>query len=110
MPLGPVFKHRPRDLASVNAMKQTCVIVILAEDLRLSGSMIRKSRFIFTKERRIIRQKSGCLSHSNERIFQVHIQMQWRIKDPGNGFHMHIRCWFRFVDFIIYLKCSMKMK
>ena len=29
-PLGRVFKHRPRDLASVNAMKQTCVIVILA--------------------------------------------------------------------------------
>ena len=28
--LGRVFKHRPRDLASVNAMKQTCVIVILA--------------------------------------------------------------------------------
>ena len=30
MPLGRVFKHRPRDPASVNAMKQTCVIVILA--------------------------------------------------------------------------------
>ena len=29
-PLGPVFKHRPRNLASVNAMKLTCVIVILA--------------------------------------------------------------------------------
>ena len=29
-PLGRVFKHRPRDPASVNAMKQTCVIVILA--------------------------------------------------------------------------------
>ena len=29
-PLGLVFKHRPRDQASVNAMKQTCVIVILA--------------------------------------------------------------------------------
>ena len=29
-PLGRVFKHRPRDTASVNAMKQTCVIVILA--------------------------------------------------------------------------------
>ena len=29
-PLGRVFKHRPRDLASVNAMKQPCVIVILA--------------------------------------------------------------------------------
>ena len=29
-PLGRVFKHRPRDQASVNAMKQTCVIVILA--------------------------------------------------------------------------------
>ena len=29
-PLGQVFKHRQRDLASVNAMKQLCVIVILA--------------------------------------------------------------------------------
>ena len=29
-PLGRVFKHRPRDTACVNAMKQTCVIVILA--------------------------------------------------------------------------------
>ena len=29
-PLGRVFKHRPRDPAGVNAMKQTCVIVILA--------------------------------------------------------------------------------
>ena len=29
-PLGRVFKHCPRDPASVNAMKQTCVIVILA--------------------------------------------------------------------------------
>ena len=31
--------------------------------LRLSGSKIRKSRFIFTKERRTIRQKSGSLNH-----------------------------------------------
>ena len=29
-PLGRMFKHRSRDPASVNAMKQTCVIVILA--------------------------------------------------------------------------------
>ena len=31
-PIGRVFKHLPRDLArlSVNVMKQTCVIVILA--------------------------------------------------------------------------------
>ena len=29
-PLGRVFKHRPRDPTSVNALKQTCVIVILA--------------------------------------------------------------------------------
>ena len=29
-PLGRVFKHRPRDQASVDAMKQACVIVILA--------------------------------------------------------------------------------
>ena len=28
--IGRVFKHRPRDPASVNAMKQPCVIVILA--------------------------------------------------------------------------------
>ena len=29
-PSGREFTHRPRDQASVNAMKQTCVIVILA--------------------------------------------------------------------------------
>ena len=29
-PLGPVLKHVPMDPASVNAMKQACVIVILA--------------------------------------------------------------------------------
>ena len=29
-PIGRVIKHLPRDPASVNAMKQTCVIVILA--------------------------------------------------------------------------------
>ena len=29
-PLDRVFKHRPRDPASVKAMKQTCVIVFLA--------------------------------------------------------------------------------
>ena len=29
-PIGLAFKHLPRDPASVNAMKQTCVIVILA--------------------------------------------------------------------------------
>ena len=29
-PSGRVFNYRPRDPASVNAMKQTCVIVILA--------------------------------------------------------------------------------
>ena len=28
--LGRVFKHHPRDPANVNAMKQTCVTVILA--------------------------------------------------------------------------------
>ena len=29
-PQGRVFKHLPRDPVSVNAMKKTCVIVILA--------------------------------------------------------------------------------
>ena len=28
-PLGRVFKHLPRDTSSINAMNQTCVIVIL---------------------------------------------------------------------------------
>ena len=28
--LGGVIKHRPRNMASVNAMKQKCVVVILA--------------------------------------------------------------------------------
>ena len=54
-------------------------------DLCLSGSIIRKSRFIFTKERRIIRQKSGCVNHSNERIFQVNMLMQGWIKDYWKG-------------------------
>ena len=54
-------------------------------DLRLSGSIIRKSRFIFTKERRTIRQKSGCLNHSNEQIFQVSILMPGLIKDSWKG-------------------------
>ena len=29
-PLGRVFKHRPRDPAIVNVMKQICVIAVLA--------------------------------------------------------------------------------
>ena len=57
------------------------------EDLRLSGSIVQKSRLFFTKERTTIRQKSVCLDHSNERIFQVHviILMQGRIKDSWKG-------------------------
>ena len=34
-----------------------------------------------TKERQTIRQMSGCLNHSNERIIQVFLQMQGQIKD-----------------------------
>ena len=54
--------------------------VIKRGDLRLSRSIIGKSRFIFTKERITIRQKSGCLNNSNERVFQVYIQMQGQVK------------------------------
>ena len=54
-------------------------------DLRLSGSIMQKSRFIFTKEQRNIRQKSGYLNHSNEQIFQVNIQMQGWTNDFGKG-------------------------
>ena len=37
----------------------TFSVDISGGDLRLSGSIIRKSRFIFTKERRFIRQKTA---------------------------------------------------
>ena len=57
------------------------MLFIMQGDLRLSGPMIQKSRFIFTKERRTIRQKSRCLNHSNERIFEAYLQKQGRIKD-----------------------------
>ena len=66
-------------------MAQFAAIRIYLRDLRLSGSIIRKNKLIFTKERKIIRQKSGCLNHSNERIFQVNIQMQGRIEDSWKG-------------------------
>ena len=49
---------------------------ILVGDLRLSGSVIRKNRFIFTKEQRTIRQNSRSLNYLNERIFQVNIHLR----------------------------------
>ena len=65
-------------------------------------SIIRKSRFIFTKEWRTIRQKSGCLNHSNERIFHVIILMQGRIKDSSikDAIYQFI---LGFVDFISFI-------
>ena len=60
-------------------------LVLFMGDLGLSGSVIRKSRFIFTKECRTIRPKNGCLNHLNERIFQVNIQMQGGSMIPGMG-------------------------
>ena len=80
------------------------------EDLRLSGSTIRKSRYIFTKERRIIRQKSGCLSHSYKRIIQVNIQMQGRIKDSWKGVSYAYKMLVLLCGFYHNLKYSMKMK
>ena len=71
-------------------------------DLHLTRSVIRKSRFIFTKERRTIRQKSGCLNHLNERIFQVNIQMRGWINDSWNGV-LSIKVWgVHFADFISF--------
>ena len=49
-----------------SSIDRVSVTLFLTEDFRLSGSIIRKSRFIFTKERRTIWQKSGCLNNSNE--------------------------------------------
>ena len=72
-------------------------------DLRLSVSIIRKSRSIFTKERRTIRQKSGCLNHSNERIFQVNAQMQGKIKDSWKGVNMYKGVGVRLADFISFI-------
>ena len=55
-----------------------------------------KEQKLFLRERRKIRQKSGCLNHSNERIFQL-TQIQ---DDPGKGF-ICIKVWgFAFADFI----------
>ena len=80
-------------------------------DLRLSGSIIRKSRLFFTKERRTIRQKSGYLNHSIERIFQVIILMQGRIKDSLKGGFICIKMLVSLCGFyFIYHKYSMKMK
>ena len=82
-----------------------------AGDLRLSGCIIRKGRFIFMKERRIIRQKSGCLNQLNERIFQVNILVQGRIKDSWKGVFICIKdVGFALWSYLIYLKCSMKIK
>ena len=75
-------------------------------DLRLRGSIIRKTRFIFTKERRTIWQKSGCLNHSNERIFQVYmyLQMQGRIKDSWKwGRYLYKGVGVRFADFFSFI-------
>ena len=80
-------------------------------DLRLSGSIIRKSRFIFKKERRIIRQKSGCLNHSNERIFAVkHPDARVEQGFLEMGF-MCTEVWgFALLIYLVYLKYPMKMK
>ena len=59
-----------------NISFETKVYCALGVRFTFERSIIRKSRFIFTKERRTIRQKSGCLKHSNERIFLVNILMQ----------------------------------
>ena len=61
-------------------------------DLRLSGNVIQKSRFIFTKKRSTIWQKSGCLNHLNERIFQVNIRCRGGTMIPGIGF-ISIKVW-----------------
>ena len=68
-------------------------------DLRLSGSIIRKSRIIFTKERRKIKQKSRCLNHSNEQIYQVNIQKQEQIKDSLMSKGVGVR----FLDFFSFI-------
>ena len=72
-------------------------------DLRLSGSVIRKSRFIFTKQRRAIRQKSGCLNHLNEHIFQANIQMQGGSIIPGMGVNKNKGVGVGFADFISFI-------
>ena len=64
---------------------------------------MRKSRFIFAKERRTIRQKSGCLNHLNERIFQVNIRMQGWINDSWEGVHKYKGVGVRFADFTSFI-------
>ena len=51
------------------------------------------------KELRTIRQKSGCLNHLKEPIFQVNIQMQGWINDSWMGAHKYKGVGVRFADF-----------
>ena len=44
-----------------------------------------KEQINFYERAAFIRRKSGCLNHSNERLFQVNIQMQGQIKDSWKG-------------------------
>ena len=44
-----------------------------------------KEQNYFYERAKKIRQKSRCLNHSNERIFQVNIQMQGQIKFSWKG-------------------------
>ena len=78
-------------------------LVLFIGDLGLSGSVIRKSRFIFTKQRRTIRQKSGCLNHLNERIFQANIQMQGGSIIPGMEVNKNKGVGVGFADFISFI-------
>ena len=80
-------------------------------DLRLSGSIIRKSRFIFTKERITIRQKSGCLNHIKR------VNYPGKHPDAGadqgfleRGFICILDVGFSLWIFLIYHKYSLKMK
>ena len=85
--LIPISQYGPLYVLKDNWLYFSYSIVFLG-DLHLSGSIIRKSRFILTKERRTIMQKSGCLNHLNELILQVNIQMQGGSKISGKGVHI----------------------
>ena len=68
---------------------------------------MRKSRFMFREERRTMRQKSGCLNHSNERIFQVYLQIQGGggggLRISRNGVHMYKGVGVCFADFVSFI-------
>ena len=69
-PIGRVLKHLPRDQASVNAMKQTCVIVIILAYLPYSNPIctinaVKALNCPFSYTRFLLKWRQQCTFERN---------------------------------------------